>query len=404
MWYGAAVLGLFALAQTVLFLITIFTRLGLDTASIRFVSEKIATNKNSEIKEIYLKILYLVIPLCLFMSVLMYFSAQVIAIKIFYKPDMTVLLKIVAIAITPFTILFIHSEIFRGFKNTILYSFFRQSTLPIIATVFLVIFYLNNSNQFYNPLISHLISIGSLFVISSIILWKKTFSTIPNLKIKSIKFQGLLKISIPMMFTSSMLYILQWTDTLVLGIYRPEWEIGVYNIAIKISMVSSITLFAINSIAAPKFAELFYSKKMQDFKIIIHQSTRLIFWTSIPILIIFITFPQFFLGIFGEEYIVGKWAMVFLVIGQFINAISGSVGYILQMTGKQKYFQKIILFSTLINLILNFILIPVYGIIGAAIASMISIAIWNIISIYKIYKSYGILTVFIPQYIRSTFI
>ena len=86
----------------------------------------------------------------------------------------------------------------------------------------------------------------------------------------------ILKISIPMMLTSSLFYILQWTDTLILGIYRPEWEIGVYNVAIKISSVTIISLFAINSIAAPKFAELFYSHKMQDFENIINYPTVLL--------------------------------------------------------------------------------------------------------------------------------
>ena len=157
-----------------------------------------------------------------------------------------------------------------------------------------------------------------------------------------------------------------------------------------------MTLFAIESIAAPKFSELYANKKMDDFKKIIHQSTKLIFWTSTPILILFLLFPSFFLGLFGEEYIIGKTVLILLVISQFITSCSGSVGYILQMTGKQKTFQHIIFSSAIINILLNFILVPIYGITGAAISSLISLIFRNFVSVYMVYYYYNIITFYFP--------
>ena len=90
------------------------------------------------------------------------------------------------------------------------------------------------------------------------------------------------------------------------------------------------------------------------------------------------------------------FALILLAFGQFVNSISGSVGYILQMTGKHKVFQNIILAATIINIVLNAVLIPVYGISGAAFASMVSLMFWNLTSVVYIRTNLNIMTLYIP--------
>jgi O-antigen/teichoic acid export membrane protein len=85
-----------------------------------------------------------------------------------------------------------------------------------------------------------------------------------------------------------------------------------------------------------------------------------------------------------------------LVFGQFVNSISGSVGYILQMTDKQKTVQNVILSAAVINVMLNMILIPMYGIYGAAFASMVSMVFWNLILVFMVRRYYNIWTIYLP--------
>jgi O-antigen/teichoic acid export membrane protein len=87
-----------------------------------------------------------------------------------------------------------------------------------------------------------------------------------------------------------------------------------------------------------------------------------------------------------------------LTVGQFINSASGSVGYILQMTGHQKFHQNVILIGTILNIILNWFLIPLYGIIGASIASVISMFFWNIVFSLKVRKTLNQWVFYIPFY------
>ena len=81
-------------------------------------------------------------------------------------------------------------------------------------------------------------------------------------------------------------------------------------------------------------------------------------------------------------------------VGQFINAFSGSVGYIMQLTNHEKSFQNIVIIALFINILLNFILIPIYSINGAAFASKISLVFWNLSCIIYIRKTIKIKTYF----------
>ena len=66
------------------------------------------------------------------------------------------------------------------------------------------------------------------------------------------------------------------------------------------------------------------------------------------------------------------------------------------MTGGEKTFQVIVFLALIINLLLNILLIPVYGIIGAAFATLFSVGFWNLVSVYYVYRYYNILTIYWP--------
>jgi len=208
------------------------------------------------------------------------------------------------------------------------------------------------------------------------------------------------------MFAQSVQFIMAWTDKLMLGAMDTPnvvngtttnvEEVGVYYTAFKLSMFAAVALMAINSIASPKFAEMFAKNDMEGLKKVIYQSTKMIFWSSAPLVAIFFIFPEFFLSLFGEEFKVGVTAFIFLSCGRLISSFSGSVGNILQMTGNQNIYAKILFFGAILNVLLNLMLIPRYGINGAALASMCSLTVWNLSMVLVIKKKFGFYTFYIP--------
>jgi O-antigen/teichoic acid export membrane protein len=216
-------------------------------------------------------------------------------------------------------------------------------------------------------------------------------------KIEDLKYSDILKISIPLMFAQSVQFIMASTDKLMLGSMRSPEEVGIYFTAFKLSMFASVALMAVNSIAAPIFAELYGKKDFIGLKKVAHQSSKIIFLTTLPIVLVFFLFPNFLLGLFGAEFAEGGIkAFVFLSFGKLISSLSGSVGNFLQMTGKQVIFMIVLSFGAIVNILLNFFLIPEYGINGAALASMISLSMWNLIMVYFVKREFGFYTFYIP--------
>ena len=93
---------------------------------------------------------------------------------------------------------------------------------------------------------------------------------------------------------------------------------------------------------------------------------------------------------FGNEYISGYAALVILCVSQSVCIITGPGGVLLNMSGHEKIVMKILLFSATLNIILNAILIPRYGINGAAISTAISTVIWHVLQSAMSYRYLGV--------------
>ncbi|MCF6159560.1 MAG: flippase [wastewater metagenome] len=399
--YGAEAMGIFALSQSALLITSLICKLGLDSASIRFVAEYSSQGQWASVKEVYRKNLTLLIPVSFLVSFLFFFFSPYIAEYIFNKPHLSSGFRIISLAVLPHAILFLHSESLRGLKKIVAYAIFRNMSIPFLASIIISVAILFSKNL-QTPVISYVAGIIILSVISSV-LWIK-YTGISGYEVgNSISYHTILSVSLPMLLSSSMLFIMQWTDIIMLGIFRAEDETGIYHVALKVANFTSISLFAINSIAAPKFAEFYAKGNIKGLGRTAKQSTKLIFWSSFPLLLIFLFFPSYILGIFGEEFKAGAHALILIALGQFVNAVSGSVAFILQMTGKQKAFQNIMIIATILNVLLNALLIPKYGMNGAALATMIATIFRNVSSVLYIKSYLNVVTFYIPVFSSMRF-
>lgn len=401
--FGAEAMGIFALSSTLLSIVAVIGKLGFDTALLRFVAQYSSQGKYGLVKEVYVKAIMIVIPCCLILSLMLFFSSSYIAKHIFGKEYLSSYFKLILFAILPMSMIFINTESLRGLKKIKEYSFLQNISVNLFTIIFLFcsVYFINEVQYFVSIKETHvplIVFVGGVILTSilSFVFWIKDSRLIFSSSLNKIRMKELLNVSLPMLLSSSIFLVMRWTDTIMLGIFSTERNVGIYNVASKVSLLTSISLAAINSIAAPKFAEFYGKNDMHGLKKMIQYSTKMIFWSSLPLLICFFSIPSLILGLFGLEFKAGAYALLFLTFGQFINAISGSVGFVLQMTGRQKIFQNIIIIAGVINIILNAILIPKYGINGAAFASMMSMTFWNISSVFYIKRTLNICTIYLP--------
>jgi O-antigen/teichoic acid export membrane protein len=282
-------------------------------------------------------------------------------------------LQFASIALPPFTWIVLHAAAFRGAKNMIGFTLFK-TIIPLLNTALILIAFYSNSS--ITPVQGFTITV---FIVSIgyFIVWNK-FQSINEIDAGTqIEWRDLIKQSLPMMITGSVFFILNWVDNLVIGIYRTETELGIYDTAFKISSASAAILMAVNAIQAPTFAEIHSQKDHQRLRKYVYNSTRLLFYATAPLTILLLIFPEWILSLFGKDFTPGAYPLQILAIGNFINCITGSVGILLMMTGYQLQYNRIIITAAAIGIGLNFLLVPILGIEGAAYSSTISKIIWD---------------------------
>ena len=394
-FYGAQGLGNFLLAFIVLRIFSMIAKLGIDTSSIRFIASFVKQGKWQSIKLFRKKILFLVSFTSILASILMYFLAEIIGslinIEIKY-------IELASFFILPMTFFMLHYQSLRGLKRIAEFSFFyrmSQATFTIVS-LFIISIFIKNSNV---PIYAYLTSLCIVSILS-IVTYKYWFSKKAILdsseNIENLTLRKILKISIPLMLAQSVQFIMAWTDKLMIGNMMSAESVAIYGVAFRFSMGASITLMAINSIASPKFAEKFATNNIQGMGKIAMQSAKIIFWTTIPLASILLLFPRFFMGLYGSEFLIGFEALRWLIIGRVVNALSGSVGNVMQMAGQQNSYMNILIIGALINILLNYFLIPIYGINGAALASVFSLSFWNLSMVYIVKRRFGFSTIYLP--------
>jgi len=382
-FYGAEGMGIFALSFTVLNIFVLFGRFGLDVSSVKFTGEFSDRNSYSDIKDFYIKILMLAIPINIFLTLTLFLSAPFIAKHIFHKTNLTIYFQLISIGILPMALRFIHANAIRGMKNIKIYSFLQNVSMHFFSLIFILLFMILNFKTYDYPLIALL---GGLFIgfFFSIYFWLIESRFFYTIKSTSINIKQILSVSTPLLLTSSIMLVLGLADTIMLGIFKSEVDVGIYNVVYKVASAGMIVFMALNSISTPKFAAAFGEKNRKKIKTLYFQTSKLIILFSIPIYMIIFLFDKKLLGLFGETFTDGSFALTFLSVGFLIKSIFGTSEYIIQMSNQQKILVLYAFFCALLNIVLNFLLIPRYGINGASFASMMSIIIYQILLSYYV--------------------
>ena len=175
------------------------------------------------------------------------------------------------------------------------------------------------------------------------------------------------------------------TDIIMLGILASSKDVAYYSVATRLVDSLTFVLMSVNSVIAPTIASLYNRNEKDKLQKIITRGARLAFYIAFPIGILLIFFGKWLLLIFGRDFISGLYSLKILTVAQIVNISCGSVGLILNMSGNERITALVFGFSALLNIVLNLILIPLYGKEGAAIATSVTIVLWNII-LYIIIK------------------
>jgi O-antigen/teichoic acid export membrane protein len=393
--FGPEGYGLFSLAVMIATLFSSFFSLGLQSGILRYISLFRGKGEDNKIRSLirFSCLVTLIASIASFL--LLFFLSGFISTEIFHNSELIPFLKIFAIFLPVFLFSGLFHVIIIAYEKVGLYSFIGNILCPAVQLIFLFIFIFvglkeTSISLSYNlGLLSTFIASFLIYLFGIKIIHEKY---LPKKEDNHILYKELLSYSWPIMFFGLIVSIFSWIDSFTIGYFKTASDVGIYNAASTLATLLEVVPSLFLQLFLPIITKEYSKNNKVLVKDLSKQIAKWIFLLNLPVLAIIIVFPGAVLNIlFGSEYIAAENSLRFLSIGLFIYSLLRLSENLLYMIGSSKRILLNLTFASLMNIILNIILIPTYGITGASFSTMLSYIFWGLLSLFIAKKKTGII-------------
>lgn len=380
----ANLFGVFFLGFTIFKLLERISTLGLNNGVLRYVSLYRGVGDKERMKGTVLLSLEIVLSVAAGIAILMIVFSNFVSITLFSQANLSLVLKIFAVgviftAVTEISVFF--TQAFQIMKYKVLVRMLFEPSLRILLV--LVTFVLGWKLYGAVFVVDISLVLGSLLAFYYV---KRIFPSITDKKLHPVyDSKSLLNFSWPLFFVGFFNLTSVQINTLMLGFFKSSQEVGIYGAAQRSAFLIIIILKSFNDIFAPMISDLYNKKEYKKLNNLFKIVTKWIFSFSFPVFLILVLFSREILDLWGGEYTAGTSCLIIICFAQLINCSVGSVGSMIMMTGRTKINLMNIIAVLILTIIAGLILIPKYGMLGAALTTAISISFLNIIFLVEVY-------------------
>ncbi len=175
--------------------------------------------------------------------------------------------------------------------------------------------------------------------------------------------------SLPVLLVEGFYLMLVNADVLILSLFKSPDEIGVYYATVKTLAIVAFVYFAVVAACTHKFASYHAAGDHEKLHAFVRDAVSWTFWPSLLVTILLLIAGPFLLALFGEAFVAGYPLMFILAVGLLARAAVGPVERLLNMLDEQNACARAYAGAFAVNIALNFALIPLFGLTGAAIAT-----------------------------------
>jgi len=182
----------------------------------------------------------------------------------------------------------------------------------------------------------------------------------------------------------------QHAGILMLGWIRGTEEVGLYKVAYQTALLIPFGLMAVNTAIAPTLAQLYTLGDKAKLRKVMLTASAVATAFALPLVLLFTGGGKWFLlVVFGEPFVLGAISLTILVIGQLINVLTGPAELMLIMSGNERLAVLANSLGSGISMFLNAMLIPLWGIEGAALATTVTLVLIKCMRVYFVIKLIG---------------
>jgi len=193
-------------------------------------------------------------------------------------------------------------------------------------------------------------------------------------------------VAFPIFLVSGTYMLSNRADAIMLGYMLGTKEAGIYSIASRMATLIVFPMTIVQVVAAPMIAELYAKREHQTLQKLVSISSTTMFMSALPIAVGLVLLGYKLLSLFGSDFPQASSSLSILALGQLINAFTGVGGYLMTMTGYQTLAAWIVGVSAALNISLNWVLIPILGLEGAAISTTTTTILWNSVFVFFVWK------------------
>jgi O-antigen/teichoic acid export membrane protein len=384
---GAERLGLYALGMTLVSLAQLVGVWGLPATAARYVAVYNGTGRMDELRGFLTRSVGTVASLNLVLAIGLALVGPWIARAFYHAPNLGQYMPLFAALVFFGSLNVFYCQILGGFKDvakrTVITSFIG-SPLVMAVTVLLLALGTGMWGYLAAQIVNSLVVVVLLMVVASKLTpaaARFSFSALPPLDPEVGSFAAAA-------FGMAVLdFLVSQADKILLGLYLNPRVVGIYVLASTLSALIPIILQSVNQIFAPIIADLNAQGRQDVLQKLFQTLTKWILGSTVPLAFVVIIFAPKLMGIFGVDFEVGWPVLVIGAIGQLLNCGTGSVGYLLLMSGNQRRLIRVQFAMAIVSVLVNVSLIPILGIVGAALAAACVNVVSNLWNLSEVRKS-----------------
>lgn len=383
---GAELLGLYALGMTLVSLAQLLGSLGLTGTAARYIAVYNATGRYDHLRGFLTRSVEIVFLLNSVLSIGLVFCGGWLARHLYHAPKLAQYIPLFAILTVLGALNVFYCQVLAGFKDiakrTIITNFVG-TTLVSALSVALLSLGTGMRGYLWAQIVNSIVLLGWMLAVARKLTPSDARFSLVRLPALDPEIKAFAAAAFGM---NALEFLVSQADKILLGLYLNPSLVGIYVVASTLSALIALILQSVNQIFAPVIADL-HSRQRKDVLQRLFQSlTKWVLALTLPLAFVVIAFAAPLMRVFGAAFEAGWPVLVIGAIGQVVNCGVGSVGYLLLMSGNQKRLMKVQFVMVGVSLLINITLIPLLGVIGAALAAaVVNVAgnLWNLLEVRK---------------------
>lgn len=400
--YGPEGVGVFALAQSLLLGAGILAKNGMDNALMRFVGQ----NPGSPHVMLYLRWAVSRSFLISVLAVAILWLGRDFGESVFDAEGLSAMLEGMAVAVPAYTFGFLLSGFFKGIRMPATACLLENGSVALVAGGLVFLWVNLNEN-------SELGSIGYAYAMAA---WLVALQGALQVWIwcrrqswrSSAREQSLVEVTLAQFRVTSRTFFAMHLASFmqqVLGVLIAGWllssaELGLFKSSQQIGMLIAFILIVINAIFPPRFAAMHHKGDMVALGRLARLGALVAIVLASPVLLVCLVVPEWVLGWFGEGFGAGAALLRVIALAQLVNVATGAIGFLLSMTGHEALMRNIALTCSAMGLLAFFVLIPLLGALGAALAQAFVLIVQNLTALVFVWLKLGIWTLPGPNILK----